>query len=81
MGENSKIRVHMYSFGKEIKTRNFNKVFTVYRKNGKLGIDWNTSENDTFLPFSGFTSNIIFENVDNGKKYHFDSVKNDVVEF
>ena len=49
MKKNDKIKVHMYSFGKEIETRNFDKVFTVYKKNGKLGIDYNTEKKSLHL--------------------------------
>lgn len=42
--ENDFVKVHLYRCSnKEIKTGNYNKVFRVYRKNGVLGIDWNTS--------------------------------------
>lgn len=84
MKVNDKIKVHMYSFGKEIKTRNFNKVFTVYEKDGKLGIDWNaeripyTCKGDIFTPFEAFESTIIFENVETGEKYHFSNIKNGI---
>lgn len=42
--ENDLVKVHLYGCSnKEIKTGNYNKVFRAYRKNGVLGIDWNTS--------------------------------------
>lgn len=47
-----KIKVRIYGTdGKAIKTRNFDEVFTVYEKNGKLGIDWA----DEFTPFTNFS--------------------------
>ena len=89
MKENDMIKVHIYNDGnknhKEIKTRNFDKVFRVYRKNGKLGIDWNTerspytSNGDIFSPFENFSHTVIFENVETGETYCFDNVSNEVV--
>lgn len=84
MKVNDKIKVHMYSFGEEIKTRNFDKVFTVYEKNGKLGIDYNierspyTCKGDTFTPFETFASTVMFENVETGEKYRFSNIKNGI---
>lgn len=81
MKVNDKIKVHIYSFGKEIKTRNFDKVFTVYKKNGKLGIDYNTErilytcKGDVFTPFETFASTVIFENVETKKLYHFNNLE------
>lgn len=82
---NDKLKVHLYdSHNREIKTRNYDVIFTVYKKDGKLGINWNTelqinSEN-VFVPFKSFSHTVIFENVENGKSYHWDYVKNCIVE-
>ena len=71
---------------KEIKTRNYGTVYIVHKKNGKLGIDWNTekkitvSGGDIFTPFKSFSHTVIFENVENGKKYHWSNVENALVE-
>jgi hypothetical protein len=68
----------------EIKTRQFNKVFIVYEKQGKLGIDWNTERNpfsfndDTFIPFETFSHTVIFENIENGEQFNFDSISNSI---
>ena len=83
--ENSKIKVHLFgTSNKEIKTRNFDKVFTVYKKGGKLGIDWNTEHSqylckgDIFTPFNTFASSVIFEDIENGKQYYFDNITNNL---
>ena len=86
MKVNDKIKVHIYSCGnkKEIETRNFDKVFIVYEKDGKLGIDWNIERaqyihnNDVFTPFEVFSSTVIFENVKTGEKFYFDNIKNEI---
>lgn len=84
MKKNDKIKVHMYSFGNEIETRNFDKVFTVYEKDGKLGIDWNTERSpytckgDIFTPFETFASTVIFENVETGEQFYFSNIKNGI---
>lgn len=84
MKVNDRIKVHMYSFGKEIETRNFDKVFTVYEKGGKLGIDYNTEKSpytckgDIFTPFEVFASTVIFENVETRGKFHFSNIKNGI---
>ena len=86
MKENTMIKVHLYdTSNKEIKTRNFDKVFKVYKKNGKLGIDWNTEKSpytckgEVFTPFYTFSHSVIFEDIATGEKYHFDNIKNEVV--
>ena len=83
---NDKVKVRIYGTdGKAIKTRNFNKVFTVYEKNGKMGIDWNTEQStytckgDIFTPFETFATTVIFENVETGEKFHFSNIKNTVI--
>lgn len=81
--ENDRVKVHVYNSGNdktEIKTRISDKVFTVYKKNGFLGIDYNERESpyicngETFTPFETFSSNVIFENVDNGERYFFSNI-------
>ena len=86
--ENSKIKVHLFdTSNKEIITRNFDKVFTVYKKGSKLGIDWNiehsqyTCNGDIFTPFHTFATTVIFENVENGKQYNFDNITNNLKEY
>ncbi len=86
--ENSKIKVHLFdTSNKEIKTRNFDKVFTVYKKSGKLGIDWNTNRSpytcngDIFTPFHTFATTVIFEDIENGKQYYFDNITNGLKEY
>lgn len=84
---NDKVKVHMYdTCNREIKTRNYGTVFTVKEVNGKLGIDWNTEKSPTtyngevFAPFETFAPTVLFENVENGKKYHWSNTKNRIVE-
>lgn len=85
MKENDMIKVHLYSNGQEIKTKNFDKVFRVYKKSGQLGIDWNTEHSlytckgEEFTPFYTFADSVIFENVESGELYHFSNIKNAVV--
>lgn len=84
---NDKVKVHMYdTCNREIKTRNYGAVFTVKEVNGKLGIDWNTEKSlstcngEVFTPFETFAPTAIFENVENGKKYHWSNAENGIVE-
>lgn len=84
---NDKVVVHMYdTCNREIKTRNYGTVFTVKEVNGKLGIDWNTEKSlticngEVFTPFETFSYSVIFENVENRKKYHWSNVENGIVE-
>lgn len=86
MKTNDTIKVHLYdSSNKEIKTRNYDKTFCVYEKNGKLGIDWNTEKSpctckgDIFTPFETFATSVVFENVETGEFFHFSNIKNAVV--
>ncbi|MBO5100574.1 MAG: hypothetical protein J6B63_04620 [Treponema sp.] len=67
---NDKIKVHIFNCNKkEIKTRHFDKIFKVYEKNGKLGIDWNTERNpltcdgNVFVPLEVFADTVVFEKV------------------
>lgn len=59
----SRIKVHIFSpVGREIVTRNFDKVFDVYKKDGRLGIDW-----VEFVPLESFSTgngSVVFEEVD-----------------
>lgn len=61
--EHKFIKVHIYdTAGKEINTRNREKLFEVYKKNGQLGIDW-----DEFTPLTAFATEngaVVFEEVD-----------------
>mgnify|MGYP001031991177 FL=1 len=84
---NDKVKVHMYdTCNREIKARNYGTIFTVHEDNGKLGIDWNTEKSlttcngEVFTPFETFSYSVIFENVENGKKYHWSNAKNGIVE-
>lgn len=73
---NDKIKVHLFnSSNREIQTRHIDTVFTVYEKNGKLGIDWN---GDIFTSFETFANTVIFENVETGENYHFSNIENDI---
>ena len=82
MKANDKIKVHLFSNSREIQTRHKDTVFTVYEKNGKLGIDWNTEHSpytckgDIFTPFYTFANTVIFENVETGELYHWDNIRN-----
>ena len=84
---NDKIKVHLYGCdNKEIKTRKYDEVFTVYEQNGKLGIDWNTERSpytckgEVFNPFETFASTIIFEDVENGNLYRWDNITNGIIQ-
>lgn len=83
MKTNDIIKVHLFGTDKkEIKTRNFNKVFKVYEKNGQLGIDWNVEKRpckgEVFTPFNTFASLVIFENVETGELFRFSNIKNGI---
>lgn len=77
---NDKIKVHLFDADKEIITNNFDAVFTVRKENGNLGIDWNQDKEDTFTPFQMFASSVIFENMDTGKKYHWNTIARAIIE-
>jgi len=86
MKANDMIKVHLYdTSNREIKTRIYNKVFRVYKKNGKLGIDYNTERSpytckgDVFTPFETFAQSVIFENIETGEFFHFSNIENAVV--
>ena len=51
----TKVKIHIYSCtdGKEIKTRNYNRVFTIVRKGNKPGIYW---EESTWQPLTSFST-------------------------
>ena len=83
--EKDMIKVHLYdTSNREIKTRNYNKIFEVYEKNGKLGIDWNTERSpyickcEEFTPFETFAVFVTFENIETGENYHFSNIKNSI---
>lgn len=81
-----KVKVHMYSDNREVKTKKFNEIFDVYEKGGKYGIDWNTERSpytcrgDVFTPFETFAPSVIFEDVESGKFYHYNNFTNSIVE-
>lgn len=84
--EGDKIFVRIYDCrGKEIITRNHNKIFEVKKESNHLGIDWNTERSpytckgDIFTPFETFASTVIFENVETGEDYHFSNIENNIV--
>lgn len=86
MKTNDTIKVHLYdSSNREIRTRNYDKTFFVYEKNGKLGIDWNTEKSpytcngDVFTPFETFAQSVIFENVETKELFYFSNIENAVV--
>lgn len=86
MKANDMIKVHLYdTSNREIKTRNYNKVFRVYKKSEKLGIDWNTEgslytcKGDAFTPLETFAPSVIFENIETKELFHFSNIKNAVV--
>lgn len=86
MKANDMIKVHLYdTSNREIKTRNYEKVFKVYEKEGKLGIDWNTErcpyscKGDVFTPFETFAQSVIFENLETGELFHFSNIEKAVV--
>lgn len=76
LNENSKVKVHMYSGKSEIKTRNHGRIFQVKKQNRKYGIDWN----EVFTPFDAFSHSVIFEDVENGKRYHYSNIAENLVE-
>ena len=66
---NDKIKVHLFDTNnKEIKTRNFDKVFTVCEENGKLGIYWT----EEFAPFESFAPSVKFEIMETFRTYEQD---------
>lgn len=84
---NDKVKVHMYgTCNREIKIRNHDAIFIVRERNGKLGLDWNTEKSlttcngEVFTPFETFSYSVIFENIENGKKYHWSNANNGIVE-
>ena len=86
MKANDMVKVHLYdTSNREIKTRNYGKVFRVYKKNGKLGIDYNTERSphtckgDVFTPFETFAQSVIFENVETKELFHFSNIENAIV--
>lgn len=86
LAEGRKILVHLYNpnSSREIKTRNYNKPFTVRREAGRLGIDWNTERSpytcggDIFAPFCTFAPSVIFEDTETGARFHFDNLTESV---
>ena len=84
--ENSKVKVYLCNhqtfpeIGDEVKTRSSGVIFEVKKHNGKLGIDYNTRRSpytcngEIFTPFETFASNVIFEDVETGKQYHYSNI-------
>ena len=58
--EGDKITVSFYDVShnmKPLKTNQDGKVYTVYKKNGRLGIDYNTTnQDDAFLSLTAFST-------------------------
>lgn len=82
-----KVKVHMYSCGREVKTINYDKVFNVCGSPENMGIEWNIERSpytckgelfNSFYTFAGYAggNGVIFENIETGEKYHFSSIKN-----
>ncbi len=69
-----------------VKTPNSDKIFEVKKKNGKLGIDWNTSlspytcRGEVFTPLDTFSLNVVFIDVETGKQYHYSNIAEDIEE-
>jgi len=87
MKENDRIKVYLHGTDKNsFWYREPEEIFTVYKKNGKLGIDWNksrsiyTCKGDIFCPFYTFANTVIFENVDTGKRYYWDDISDSLKE-
>lgn len=86
LSEGCKILVHFYNpnSSREIKTRNYNKPFTVRRASGRLGIDWNTERSpytcggDIFTPLYTFAPSVVFEDIETGARFHFDNLTESV---
>lgn len=85
MKQGDKIKVHLYSGGREIHTDHFGEVFTVRMQAGEMGIDWNTSRSpytgrgEVFAPFSTFAPSVTFENVETGEKCYFSNLARQLV--
>lgn len=78
MKKGDRITVHMHDRNnKEFKTKNTGKIFTVEENNGQLGIFWYEKQ---FSPFEVFAPAVHFHNLDTGKWYHFNTIKNAIVE-
>ena len=78
---NDRIKIRMYDMkGKEISTGIVDKVFKVYEKNGKLGVDFYDEDRaqlwgrKIFTPFDEYSHTVVFENVDTGEQYHYCTV-------
>ena len=88
--ENSKVKVHFCdhrkfpSFEDEIITRQHDKIFEVKKQDERLGIDYNTERSpytcngEIFTPFNTFAWNVIFENVETGKLYHYSNITKNI---
>ena len=88
--ENDKITVHMIDRPRlrEIKTRGYGQVLTVTKhpKTGKLCIDWgrflapSDPLSKDLIPLTGFAWTVVFENVETGKLYHYNTLADSVIE-
>ena len=88
--ENDKIRVHMIEWPRrrEIKTRNYGEVFTIQKhpRTGQLCIDWLRGSDplahmgDGLLPLASFAWTVVFEDVETGTLYHYNTLAEDVIE-
>ena len=90
--ENSKVKVHFCdhrkfpSFEGEAITRQHDKIFEVKNQGGKLGIDYNaerspyTCKGEIFTSFNTFARNVIFEDVETGKLYHYSNIEENIEE-
>lgn len=87
------VLVHIYRYPNdwkpenEVKTRNYNKVFQIYEKDGISGIAWNTERNpytnggEVFTPLRSFSgSTVCFEEIDTGKRYHHNTITDQIEE-
>lgn len=83
--ENLKIKLHFFDVnGREIITDCKNDVFIVKKKDGKLGIDFNTKNlytGDVFVSFESFANDVIFEDISTGEKYHFNAIIKNIEKF
>lgn len=90
--ENIKVKVYICNhqtfpeIGDEVKNRNDGVIFEVKKHNGKLGIDYNTRRSpytckgEVFTPFDAFSQNVIFEDVETGKQYHYSNIAGNLEE-
>ena len=80
----NKIKVHIFdTMNKEIRTNNYDAIFEVVKHpvpnyiDHSIGIYWTS---DKFTPFNEFSHNVIFENIETGKKYNYSNIYNGLCE-